>query len=780
MIGNEARRRIARAAALAVALLVGEGGGAAALGADPVALVALPAEESTGTLEEVVVTARRRSEDLQRVPISIASLSAEDLEIRGITNVAALDHSIVNFSPAPYNFFGTEQASFRIRGLPSVGVYVDGIAYQEQFGFFYDLIEMDRVEVLRGPQGTLFGKNTLGGAIQYVTALPAEEFGARFSTSVGDYRRFNVSGAADLPLSPTLLTKITVAKVTRDGYLPSVSVDNAFGSEDDLVARLDVLWKPVDDFKARLIVEENDIGTNGNPSTIWQLSPACNLPEPNLTCLYNGAGLKVDQGWVFGPTQKWLTAGNYDGPEFFTDATNYKALLNYEISADWELAELAGYRTVHSESFEDFTSIPYRMFEGENTNRIQEWTSETQLLFHAERLTGTTGLYDYSDHRQWRRNNWFGNELKSDVDPADNAAANTFLTSLLVAAGAIPPSVHLRLPTFIADVDDLDVYDIHGVAGFTEWTFKATDMLSLTAGLRYNRDSDTVTALVPNQPIPVLCCVPSVSVASNGSGPLGPVVHGVYTNWAPRLSLQYQWTPAIMTYATYAEGFNQGGGTQVASGVQAYSPETLRNYEIGVRSALFDNTLRFNASVFYSQYSNVQVTEDIDFNNVIVNGGKGRVKGLEAEGQWLASRSFSVNYAFGYLQSGYSDYAASSGIVAGTPFPYAPKYSADVGVQYDTPLSNAASLTLRADEGWTSWVNTASDASSVYIPSYGLLGGRIIYRPNDSTWNAQLSGSNLLDKYYRLTGYHIVALGLDTGTVGMPRMWQLTLNFKTR
>jgi iron complex outermembrane receptor protein len=785
MNGTGPRKRIARAAAFAAALLVGEGRGADALGADSVALVPLlaesaAAEESTGTLEEVVVTARRRSEDLQRVPISIANLSADNLEIRGLSDVAALDHSIVNFSPAPYNFFGTEQASFRIRGLPSVGVYVDGIAYQEKFGFFYDLIEMDRVEVLRGPQGTLFGKNTLGGAIQYVTTQPADEFGARFSTTVGDYRRLSVSGAADMPLSSTLLTKVTVAKVTRDGYLPSVSVNNDYGSQDDLVARLDVLWKPTDDFKARLIVEENDIGTNGNPSTIWQLSPACVLPQPNLTCLYNGAGLKVNQRWVFGPTQQWLTAGNYEGPEFYTDSTNYKALLNYKINADWGLAELAGYRTVHSQSFEDFTSIPYRMFEGENTNRIEEWTSETQLLFHGERFTGTTGLYDYSDHRRWRRNNWFGNELKSDVDPADNAAANAYLTSLLVAAGAIPPSVHLRLSAFIPDVDDLDVYDIHGVAGFTEWTFKATDMLSLTAGVRYNRDSDTVTAFVPNQPIPVICCVPSVSVESTGSGPLGPVVHGVYTNWAPRLSLQYQWTPAVMTYATYAEGFNQGGGTQVASGVQAYSPETLKNYEVGLRSALFDNTLRFNASVFYSRYSNVQVTEDIDFNNVIVNGGKGRVKGLEAEGQWLASRSFSINYAFGYLQSGYSDYAASSGIIAGTPFPYAPKYSADAGLQYDMPLPTAANLTLRADEGWTSWVNTASDSSSVYIPSYGLLGARIVYHPTGGNWNVQLSGSNLLDKYYRLTGYNIVALGLNTGTVGIPRMWELALNFKIR
>jgi iron complex outermembrane receptor protein len=718
-------------------------------------------------LEEITVTARRRPEDQQQVPISIASLTAADLEIRGITNVAALDHAIVNFSPAPYNFFGTEQASFRMRGLPSVGVYVDGIAYQEQFGFFSDLVEMERVEVLRGPQGTLFGKNSLGGAIQYVTKEPADQFGVRLSATAGNYRRFNVSGAADIPLSSTLLTKITVAKVTRDGYLPSTSVNQEFGSQDDLVARLDVLWRPIDGFSARVILEENDIGTNGNPSTIWGLSPACVYPQPSLTCLYNGAGLKVNQAWVHGPTQQWLTAGNYNGPELHTDATNYKAILNYQVNGNWALKELGSYRTVHSESFEDFTSIPYHMFEGENTNIIDEATSETQLLFNSDRLIGTTGFYYYKDYRRWRRNNWFGNELKADVDPALNAAAKAFL--------GIPSFV--PVPTFIADVDDLDFYRIHGVAGFTEWTYKASDKLSLTAGVRYNRDTAMVTAYTPNQPIPVLCCVPSVSVTPNG-GPLGPVVNGVYTDTAPRLSVQYQWTPNVMTYATFSEGFNQGGGTQVAAGVQAYSPETLKNYEAGLRSDLFDRTLRFNASVFYSRYSNVQVTEDINFNNVLVNGGKGTVKGLEIEGQWSPSRSFSVNYAFGYLNSGYADYPASSGIISGTPFPYAPKYSADVGLQYDTPLPNGAGLTLRADEGWTSWVNTASDSSSVYIPSYGLLGARAVYHAPDGKWDAQVFGSNLLDKYYRLTGYGIASLGLNTGTVGLPRMWGCTLNFK--
>jgi len=729
--------------------------------------------ENSGTLEEVIVTARRRSEDLQQVPISIASLSGEDLQIRGIDNVEQLDHTIPNFSPAPYNFFGTEQASFRMRGLPSVGVYVDGIAYQEEFGFFSDLVEMDRVEVLRGPQGTLFGKNSMGGAIQFVTKEPADEFGARLSTTVGDYHRFNVSAAMDLPLSSTLLTKITVAKVTRDGYLPSISVDQAFGSQDNLLARLDVLWKPTDDFNARFIIEENDLGTNGNPTTDWQLSPACSFPQPNLTCLYNGASqygapLKVNQAWVYGATSTWLTAGNYDGPQLNTDATNYKLILNYKLNDTWALKVLGSARDVRSESFEDFTNIPYHMFEGENTNNIHEATGEGQLLFNSDQLTGTTGVYYYNDFRRWRRENWFGNDVDLAVSPTNNADAKEFL--------GIPPFV--PVPAFIPNIDVLFFYHIHGIAGFTEWTYKITDKLSLTAGVRYNRDTAEVDGFQANQPIPVLCCVPSTSITPNGAGAVYGESNGVYTDTAPRVSLQYQWTPAIMTYATFAEGFSAGGGTQTPTGVQSYEPEKLNNYEVGLRSDWFDHTLRFNTSLFYGRYTNVQANENEGFDNVTINAGKGTVKGAEIEGRWLLNRAFSINYGLGFLKTGYSDYPADTGIITGSPFPYAPKETVDVGAQYDTPLpAGAGGLTLRVDEGWTSWVVTGSDSSGVYIPSYGLLGARLVYHPaNTKKWDLQLYGSNLLDKYYRLTGYAIPALGLNTGTVGLPRMYGLTVN----
>jgi iron complex outermembrane receptor protein len=290
---NQKATKMTQLGAAIAALLVGT----AAQSADAVAPAAAPPGENaengpTIGLEEIVVSARRRSEDEQKVPISIATLTADDLQVRGITSVEALNHAIPNFAPAPTNFFGTDQGAFRIRGLPNVGVYVDGIAYQETFGFFGDLIELDRVEVLRGPQGTLFGKNSLAGAVQYVTKAPDDTFGVRTSATVGDYRRADVTLAADIPLTDTFLTKVTVAKVSRGGYLPSTTVNQEFGSQDDTVARLDTLWKPTSNFNWRFMFEHDVIGTNGSPTTSLGLSPSC-APIPSAgnhsgpACLYN-------------------------------------------------------------------------------------------------------------------------------------------------------------------------------------------------------------------------------------------------------------------------------------------------------------------------------------------------------------------------------------------------------------------------------------------------------------------------------------------------------------
>ena len=392
------------AAAIAALAALAPAAPSMAAGADTAASAAdnRTVGDNTGALEEVIVTARRRSEDLQTVPIAITNFSAQDLELRGITTTEGLNHAVINFAPAPSSFFGLEQASFRMRGLPNVGVYIDGVAHQEPFGYLGDVVEMDHIEVLRGPQGTLFGKNSLSGAVLYVTKAPSDTFGVKFSTTVGDYHRFNVSGSADIPLSDTLLTKLTIAKITRGGYLPSTTVNQEFGSEDNTVARADVLWKPTDKFNARFIFEQDNIGTNGNATTLWGLSFSCaGLADaggnPGAACPYVAASthgapqLAISQKSLYGISQQWLTASNYLGPEMFTDMQNYTTILNYTLNDNWSLKGIGSYRDVESEHFEDFASIGVDMFEGENTNFIFETTGEAQLLFTSDHLTGTTG-----------------------------------------------------------------------------------------------------------------------------------------------------------------------------------------------------------------------------------------------------------------------------------------------------------------------------------------------------------------------------------------------------
>jgi iron complex outermembrane receptor protein len=408
------------------------------------------------------------------------------------------------------------------------------------------------------------------------------------------------------------------------------------------------------------------------------------------------------------------------------------------------------------------------MFDGKNYNKILEKTAEVQLLFNSDRLIGTTGLYSYRDDRRFLRNNWFTNEIQRAVNPTLFAATQRFL--------GIPSFV--PVPPIVPDVHTLTYSYAKGWAAFAEWTYKVTDKFSATAGVRYNKDESTTRGFTPRDPLPVLCCEAVYTDLTNG-GPPTSSVSGDFTNTAPRVSLQYQWNPEVMTYVTYAEGFNRGGGTQTSAGVISFTPEKLKNIEAGVRSDLFDRRLRVNSSVFYSKYTGIQVTQDLNFFNVVRNAGEGTAKGIEIEGQWLLGDAFSVNYGLGYLKTEYTKLAAGvTDPKVGQVFPFAPKYSASVGAQYDIHVANGGGVALRADYGWQDDQNTGVDNSSVFIPAYGLLSARVTYRAPDDKWDVALYGTNLSNEFYRLNGYAIPALGLDTGTTGRPREWGLTFSFR--
>ncbi len=216
---------------------------------------------ASAQLEEIIVTATRRETDLQSTPLSVAAFTAEQLELGGITNGRDLGIMVPNVVLNPGT--GGAQSQFYIRGLPGVGLYVDGV-WQDGFGFQQmNFSEMERVEVLRGPQGTLFGRNTNGGAVNMTTRLPAEEFGARVKLDVGDYNRRDASLAVDVPITESLKTKFMMATAKNDGFIEGLTTPWDFGSQDDTIYRADILWEPADAFSLRFTYnDEQKRGTD--------------------------------------------------------------------------------------------------------------------------------------------------------------------------------------------------------------------------------------------------------------------------------------------------------------------------------------------------------------------------------------------------------------------------------------------------------------------------------------------------------------------------------------
>jgi iron complex outermembrane receptor protein len=463
------------------------------------------------------------------------------------------------------------------------------------------------------------------------------------------------------------------------------------------------------------------------------------------------------------------TCSAYQGPNLYDRTTSLSTQLEYKINDNFSLKGVGGWRGINDSDYADFSSIPYHLFEGNNHNNIQESTEEVQLLFKNDVLSGTLGFFAYHDDREFRRENWFDNEWNSPlVNPVLNARVVALLGGNQPAAIGIPQNV-----------DQLTDTLTHGTAEYTDWTWQVTDQFSLRAGVRFNKDVSTTSNYNPLLPIPLLCCEASPGTASKGA-PTSSVPANA-TETAPRISVQYQWTPKIMTYATYSVGFNQGGGTATANGVVPYAPEKVQNYEIGLRSDLFDNRLRANISVFYDKFTDIQITEDINFFNVTTNGGLGTSKGAEAEGQWIIGQGFSLQYGLGYLETAYTQVPVNNPFGLGSPFPYSPKWQNNAALQYDTPLpNNGGSLTLRTDYTYQTSMYTGTvytNSAAVFIPSYGLLGARATYHAPNGRWEAALYGKNLTDKFYEINGYNINGV-LQQADPGMPREYGITLNFK--
>ena len=740
--------------------------------------------------EEVVVTAQRRETNLQQTPISIQAFSAEDLEMANLDSGADLSIMVPNLIANPSGG-GVGSPNFYIRGLPGVGIYIDGI-WQSSWGFLEsNFSEIERVEVLRGPQGTLFGRNTNGGAINITSRAPADEFGVRASFDIGEYNRRYASAAVDLPLSDTLKTKWLVSSRKHDGFIRSLTVPRSLGNQDDQMFRLDVLWEPTDTFSLRFTANDEDKrGTEpriiritnednaqyvrynvlaGNPEFLARaraVDPS--FPESPFASLFPSNRFTPEThmpGFPGGEVGKWQTKSDSPANGVQRD------LQYYTLTADWAITDNLSLKAIMSDwefnrsQDADFDGSEFTFTTDTNRSLDENQTLEVHLSgsnFNG-RVNWLAGFYSLEERSKSRTYRWTMLDLPrvSETGPGANqlrADAQAYLQQWRATVG-LPATSN----AIFGHLDQLNYIEGDQEALFGEVTVGITDRLDMTFGVRITDDSGRTLAMTPTDGFRPLL---------PGQEPIGDIYAGVLNQVRPRpdfgnnttnkFAIQYQLTDDIMLYGSFSEGFTETGvnyiniptlvGPNECEALPTPIPldrEEIANREIGIRSDLVDGQLRLNVTYFDASWDGMRVVAlPIDPctgapapNPYPTSEGLGDASGWEAElivaPAALDRWQFTVGLGLidtAYRDAGFFDPASGSGTSPAAPFAYAPETSASLAVQYELPLAGGNRMLFVGNYGWMD--EYVRDAAHQRIPIDE--NGNYIMEPSYGVLNARV------------------------------------------
>jgi len=708
-------------------------------------------------LEEIIVTATRVATNLQETPLSVAAFTGERLELSGIESGRDLGIVVPNAVFAPG--IGGERSSFMvIRGLPGVETYIDGVAVSS-FGFQQrNFIELERIEVLRGPQGTHFGRNTNGGAIQLITRPPADEFSTRLDVEVGELDRRTLKIAADVPISDRLKTKWIAGRSDVGGFVDSQTVPFSFGDERDTLLRADVLWEPTDNFSLRAYItrQKNEgsdarilriTNTNnpvyiaynvlaGNPDYIEQaraIDPS--FPDPPFALAGDRYTPEThESGYPGGSLGRWQTRSNVPGPTSVIDRNDLTLMLDWNIGDRWTLESLTSrWEMDDTRQITDWdTSEFVQALEMERGHAIRR-TQEIHLIGnHFDgRLRSLIGLY-YSDIDAWSRQSswWFWEFAVPNTGPSPgfpgppgvggrpdlNIAALGYVRTWGGTVGNQAVANFVPL-TFLTSDRLFNPHDMDR-AVFGELTIGLRDRLDLTLGFRFTEDKQwgrreylPAEAFRPAEPGVFPAgdpFAPAALINETPSADLGTIS-------TPRVSLSYEATDDIYIYASYAEGFTSGEIINIpyVPDPIVLGPEVVKTREIGLRSDWLGQRLRLNATYFDSRWDGLRVPKTLpDPDNpgqflpiaIPTDDGVADASGAEVELEYLAGERWDLSFALGLLDTEYVEIgvppANGTGLQPGIPFAFAPRSSYSLGVSYRLPLDAGGELLLRGDYGW--------------------------------------------------------------------------------
>lgn len=721
---------------------------AAASGQAEAAEEAAPAVQGeTAILEDVIVTARRREESLQTVPVAVSVVSGEDLTRARIMEAQDLQKLAPSLQTSQIS---RDDAFIVIRGQgPGVGAFPGVVTYFNDVpfrglgqGFYYDLSE---VQILKGPQGTLFGRNSNGGAILFRSTPAAAQFGGYVNAGVGDFDQKDVEGAVNIPVGERLAVRIAGAAAERSGFTRDLSTGRDLDDREFSSGRLSVRWTPADAVVNEIVADVLRVETNGSSAILFKLepnSPLAFLPPPVL----GGAQQLLAQQQALGPrVQVGSSAGNLRR----VDGWGVMDRLEWRVSDALSLTNIASYRRYRRLSRADYDGTPLPLVDfsitpdGYDVDE-EQFTEELQA-------TGDLGAVGYTAGVYFQRSRPAGPQRQIGV---------LFFQPTLLINDAVDRSV--------ATYAQLD-YD----AGFL------LPGLTLSAGARYTWDRRYQRAATQNL----------ATGACSGAGATPPtcLVEDVARFEAPNWTLTASWqaSPDLLLYATARRGYKSGGLNlgQPFLARRVYRPEYLTDQEIGLKTD-FDALgarLRLNLAAYRGDYEDVQVnalvtdTATSAIYNIVENGAEATIQGLEGELTARLGSSLELGLGYAFTDAQYDRYVSSIyGDLSGSAWPYTPRHKGVVSATWSPPLPEhlgAPAFSLR--------YSVQDRVQFGYEPdpfarekAYGLLDANIDWRNvAGSDFDLRLFATNLTDETYK-TGVIglLTAAGLDSAVYGEPRM----------
>tara|TARA_B110000211_G_C14076257_1_gene552208 strand:+ start:721 stop:3072 length:2352 start_codon:yes stop_codon:yes gene_type:complete len=741
------------------------------------------------SLEEIVVTARRQEENLQEVPLAVSVLSGEDLLEQGGLKIDTIGKMAPNVHfEAAGGTSGVKSPVIFIRGMgqadfipvedPAVGIYLDGVFMGRNIGSVFDLIDIERIEVLRGPQGTLFGRNTIGGAINIVSKRPVDEFGGTIRVSAGDEGYLEINGTVNIPISEKVSARLSGFSRERDGYVDAIQYDDLQIGNDDIwglraVIRADVSdnfsidasfdYSEADEAPGAISPVRGIGGFNGSNipvmglpdqafvffhNTIYSGDPAsCNSAvgqATNKACygsVWNtGDPYKINSVYVDND-------GNKVEPEQSVEVMGGNITMTWDIG-DMTLKSITSHREFDISLFNDLDFSPFILFANNHDEYSQDQQSqEFQLTGEAMggRVDYVLGLFYF---REKGREAIF-NQI-------------TFAPPL-----SGPPSFFFQY---------LDRYiDNDSQAVFGQANIDLTESLTLTVGARYtesNKDFQLDTRR-------------RVGPLSEQGGKL------TTTETTPMASLAWNIKDDMMLYASYSEGYRDGSYAARFTGavpdpLPNYEPEYVTNYELGIKSTIWDGRMRLNASAFVMDYEDMQIAASSDAvttSSTKENLGDATLRGLEVEMTALITESFSINVNIGVLDDEIDSLLGtlvSNTIVIGKDNDLAmtPDYTLSIMAKYERQLTNGGAISLRADYSMKDdYYTRAENMPENLIDDYENLNLNATYYSVDNSWSATLGMRNATDAEYYQSATSFSSFGEVFGQPVRPRTVYATLQY---